>query len=413
MTSFGAGTCLDAARGAGIDPDALRGAFGLLEGWVEDGTLPGAAVAVTRDGQIAGEAYLGATGRAGRSVEDDTLWGLASITKTFTVTGLMLLVEAGLVGLDESVSRLLPEFGAASDSEFDRGAVTVRHLVTHCSGLPGFSTDNVSLRQDQRPLEDFIRSFLRQPLLFEPGSLHYYSSVAIGLAAEVIGRALAGTLGREVPEPEVGRCRSFLESRLLAPLGMERTSLSPPETWYDDVAFIEGTDRDDPDWGYNSVYFRKIGLPWGGMVSRPRDLVRFVDLFLPAAAGRSRFATDSEQPLVSRPTIEAMTSVQAAPPDAPAELAPELRDGTPPVTRRAHVPWGLGWAVNGVRHRFFGDLNSPSAYGHLGSMGTMAWGDPKFDVTCVLLTNRGLACGWTEERHRQSLFSNAVIAGVL
>ena len=414
------GAYLDSCRAAGMDPDALGAAFGLLEGWVEEGTLPGAAALVQRGGRIAGEAYFGSTARDGRRVDSDTLWGLASITKTFTATALMLLVERGALCLDEPLTGLLPELAeqpepeGPPDARRDAQAVTARHLLSHCSGLPGFSRDNLELRKHRRPLEDFVTSFLREPLLFEPGSLHLYSSVGIGLVAEVVGRAITGTLGAKPPSPMASCLGPFLDSELLAPLGMDRTSLCPPEAWYEEIAFIEGTERQDPGWGVNSPYFRRLGLPWGGLVSRPRDLARFVDLFLPSACGRPRFeGVASTGSLVSRPTVHAMTSVQAKPPDAPLEMALPLRDGAPPPRRRAFVPWGLGWAINGIRHQFFGDLNAPSAYGHIGSMGTMAWGDPELDVVCVVLTNRGLSSGWTLQRPRQSLFSKAVVASAL
>ena len=51
-------------------------------------------------------------------------------------------------------------------------------------------------------------------------------------------------------------------------------------------------------------------------------------------------------------------------------------------------------------------------YGHIGATGTLVWADPATDVACVLLTNRTLASGWTAERPRQAMFSNAVVAAL-
>jgi beta-lactamase class C len=108
-----------------------------------------------------------------------------------------------------------------------------------------------------------------------------------------------------------------------------------------------------------------------------------------------------------------MTAVQFAPPDAPADLAPELRDvaaGAPPLPA---VAWGIGWSLKGQkRPHFSGELTSPDTFGHLGATGTMVWADPAVDVACVLLTNRTLVSGWPSERPRQALFSNAVMAAV-
>ena len=168
----------------------------------------------------------------------------------------------------------------------------------------------------------------------------------------------------------------------------------------------------------NSAYYRSLGIPWGGLFSRPRDLARFVDCFLPAAAGRQRIGhADALMPgarIVSPATARAMTTIQFAPPDAPADLAPELRDGTPPPTPRPAIAWGIGWEIKGTKRPHpSGELTSAATYGHLGATGTMAWADPATEIVCILLTNRTLASGWTDERPRQALFSNAVMAAAV
>lgn len=412
---------VDGAADASCDPDTLRRAFALLDTWVEEGVLPGAAAVVTRHGKVAGSAYAGLAHRGmRRAVNAGTIWSLASITKPFTATAVMLLVEQGVLSLDEPLYRLLPEFLQAPPSPFDRCAVTLRHVLAHCSGLPGFSEDNVALRQAQRPLEAFVRSFGRQPLLFAPGTAHLYSNAGILLAAEVVGRALAGALGSALDVPAVGRFHGFVHEQMLAPLGMGNSSLLPPAEWDERTAWVEDTGQEGQNWeAANSVYYRSLGIPWGGLFSTPSELVRFVDLFLPAAAGWPRMAAAppalggvrSVRPLVSAATARAMTSVQFAPPDAPLSLAPELRDaaaGTPPLPA---VEWGIGWEIKGGKrpHRS-GELTSPATYGHAGATGTMVWADERTDMACVLLTNRSLVSGWTNERPRQALFSNAVSA---
>jgi beta-lactamase class C len=325
-------------------------------------------------------------------------------------------VEAGSLSLDEPLYQILPEFLDAPETPFDRRAVTLRHVLAHCSGLPGFSPDNTDLRRAHRPLEAFVPSYGSQALLFQPGTAHYYSNPGILLAAEAVGRALAGTLGQAVIRPEVRRYHPFVQERILGPLGMAGSSLLPPEAWDERIAWVEGTGQEGEDWEMaNSRYYRSLGIPWGGLFSRPCELVRFVDLFLPAAGGRQRIGAGpgEEMRVVSPATARVMTTVQFSPPDAPEELAPELRDAaarTPPLPA---VEWGLGWSLKGAkRPHFGGELTSPATYGHLGATGTMVWADPAVDVACVLLTNQTLVSGWTRERPRQALFSNAVMAAV-
>ena len=243
------GMTVDGARDAGFEPDALRRAFALLETWVDEGVLPGAAAIVSRGGQIAGEAYLGLAQRqARRPVDSGTIWSLASITKPFTATAVMLLVERGAFSLDEPLGGLVPEFLDAPKTDFDRGAVTLRHVLAHCSGLPGFSEDNTDLRRRHEPLETFVRSFGRQPLLFAPGTRHLYSNPGILMAAEAVARALTGALGQRVSEPAIRRFHPFVHEAILAPLGMVNSSLLPPPEWNERIAWVEGTGQEGMDW---------------------------------------------------------------------------------------------------------------------------------------------------------------------
>ena len=398
---------LDGARDAGFDPDKLRRAFALLEAWAEGGIVPGAGALVTRGGATAGEAYCGvADRRSGRRVDEGTVWSLASVTKPFTAAAVMLLVEAGKLSLDEPLARVIPEFLEAPKTAYDRGRVTLRHVLSHSSGLPGFSEDNTELRKAHRPLEDFVRSFGRQALFFEPGSAHLYSNPGILMAAEAVGRGLTESIGKKLEGPAVGGYHGFVHERILAPLGMEASSLKPPDAWDERIAHVEGTGQQGMDYEMaNSAYYRSLGIPWGGLFSTPRDLVRFVQHFAPNA---------SPSGPLSRASRRAMTTIQFAPPDAPAELAPNQRDAAARTPALAAVEWGIGWEIKGSKrpHRS-GELTSPATYGHAGATGTMVWGCPLTDVQCVLLTNQTLVSGWTTERPRQALFSNAVMAALL
>jgi beta-lactamase class C len=410
------GMMLDTARDAGLSPDALRHAFSLLDGWTADGVIPGAAALVARGGRVAGEAYLGLADRTTeRPTDAGTIWGLASITKPVTATVVLLLVERGFLALDQPLHTLLPEFLDGPVTGHDRRAVTLRHLLAHCSGLPGFSADNLDLRRAGRPLADFVRSFLRQPLLFDPGSLHYYSNVAICLAAEVVGRALAGTLGQPVAEPAIDRYHRFVQGEILDPLGMADSSLRPSAAWAERTARVENTGQEGTSYEMaNSAYYRSLGIPWGGLFSTPRDLIRFVDLFLPAAVGRARLAVDTERRILAPAMVRAMTTIQFAPPEAPASVAPELREGEPSDPPKQQVAWGLGWAIKGEkRGHETGDLSSPATFSHGGATGTLAWADPERDLACVLLTNRAQRSGWHTDESRLARFANAVLAAAL
>ena len=406
------GSFVDDQRGGGHDPALLQRAFGVLEGWVADGIVPGVAALVLHGGAIAGESYLGTIRRGTeRAVDSGTIWAVASVTKPFTAAAAVLMAERGLLSLDEPLGALIPEFFDVVEPH--RRVVTLRHCLAHCSGLPGFPPDNFPLRREQRPLTDFVRSWVRHPLLFPPGAHHYYSNVGILLAAEAVGRAASGTLGRRLDTPAIGHYHEFVQSDILNRLGMMDSSLRPPAAWNERIAWVSDTGQEDTAWEQgNSAYYRQLGIPWGGLFTTPRDVARFVDLFMPGANGRQRNGAAVGRPgprLLAPATAQAMRTIQFAPPDAPADLAPELRDGNPPEYPRPAVPWGIGWAVKGTkRGPESGDFASPATFSHSGATGTLVWGDPDRDLVCVLLTNRAMRSGWHVERHRFAHFSNAV-----
>ncbi len=401
------------------DLAALHRAFQILEGWVTEGVVPGVAAAVLHRGDLVGEAYLGTMRRGtDQPVDSETIWAVASVTKPFTATAALLMVERGLLSLDEPLGALIPEFLDVTEPEPYRRAVTLRHCLSHCSGLPGFPSDNFPLRRAQRPLADFVRSWARHPLLFAPGTMHYYSNPAILLAAEAVGRAATGTLGQRLDTPAIDHYHEFVQREILEPLGMVSSSLRPPGAWDERIAWVSDTGQEGEIWEQaNSGYYRQLGIPWGGLFTTPRDLARFLDLFLPGASGHERYGIvpwDRPGPrILSAATVREMTTIQFAPPDAPADLAPELRDGSPPEFPRASVPWGLGWSVKGTkRGPEFADFASPATFSHGGATGTLVWADPERDLACVILTNRAMRSGWHTERHRFVHFSNAVLSAM-
>ncbi len=122
--------------GLGFDSLRLAGAVDYLRGQADSGAFPGAVLAVGRHGRLA---LLAAVGRYGtedaRPVQPGTLYDLASLTKVVGLTtACMQLVEEGRLALDAPVQRYLPEFRGGTDKE----RVTVRHLLTHSSGLPAW-----------------------------------------------------------------------------------------------------------------------------------------------------------------------------------------------------------------------------------------------------------------------------------
>ncbi len=400
------------AEAAGLDADALRRAFDLLAGWVGDGVVPGAAALVARHGRVAGTCYVGtADPHTNQPVDAATVFSLASITKPVTATAVMQGIERGWFALDEPVGALLPEFlvGPASGCDAaDRTTVTVRHLLTHTSGLPGFSVANMRLRRRRALLADFVYSFQAAPLFFTPGTAHLYSNCGILLLAELVGRGNAGTLGQRGQPSAISHYHEHLHRQILDPLGMKAAWIPVPEAVWGRVAQVADTGQEGTTYEVaNSAYYRQLGIPWGGLFAATADLARFTSIFMP----NGQQLADGNRVLTAA-SRAAMTRIQVSVPPAAADAAPGLRDSgaEAPWPR---VEWGLGWEVKGRKTgHVSGDLTSPHTFSHIGVTGTLAWGDPVTGVMCILLTNRMQTSGWTTERPRRTLFSNAVMAAL-
>lgn len=292
----------------------------------------------TDSGEVAAAAFLVRQGRFDRirgfgKAVPDTVFLLASITKPMTAAGVMVLRDRGELKLDDPVRKYVPEFTGG-----DRDAVTIRHLLTHTSGLPDMLPENVDLRKRHAPLTDFLKGTCKTPLLFRPGTQVRYQSMGILLASAAAERIT------QVP------FRDFLKKEVFGPLRMNATSLGMGGRKIEATAQSQVPERSDWDW--NSPYWRDLGAPWGGAHSNAVDVATFLDLF-----------QRHDPPIFKTGTTSEMITSQTG-----------LKD-----------VWGLGWMV---KPGGFGGQCSAYAYGHSGSTGTLAWSDPATKTTCVLLTTK-------------------------
>src|SRR5262249_29283277 len=124
-----------------------------------------------------GESFARHFGRAGSA---DAMFLLGSISKPINVTAVMTLFDRGEFRVDDRVRKFLPAF--AGDGRDD---VTIRHLLTHTSGLPDQLTENNALRKEHAPISEFASQAMRTPLGFAPGARYQYSSMGILLATRI------------------------------------------------------------------------------------------------------------------------------------------------------------------------------------------------------------------------------------
>ncbi len=273
----------------------------------------------------------------GKAKSADTVFLLASITKPMTATGVMRLVDRRKISLSDPVRKYIPEFRGG-----DRDLVTIRHLLTHTSGLPDMLPENEALRRRHAPLEDFVAGTCRTPLLFKPGTECRYQSMGILLAAEIAQRVTKTPF------------REYLRAEVFRPLGLAQTSLGLGGRTIPGTAQCQVTG--DDDWNWNSLYWRNLGAPWGGAHSTAKDVARFFKWFL-----------KPEGRLLKPATAASMIVNQNA---------------------GLNEPFGIGFRV---APGDFGKACSPRTFGHWGSTGTVAWADPPTGVTMALLTTKPAA----------------------
>ena len=324
-------TFLVASAGLALPPDMASEAKRILES--------SGVSAATLLVKHAGRSFSLAAGSGTRM---ETLFLLASITKPMTAAAVMVLADRGDLRLDDRVDRFIPEFRDA-----DRELVTIRHLLTHTSGLPDMLPENEDLRRQHAPLTDFVALTCRTPLLFKPGTQVRYQSMGILLAAEIAERITRRPF------------REFLKEVVFDPLGMTASSLGLGGRKVSETAQCEVAGNDD--WNWNSPYWRDLGAPWGGAHATAGDVARFLEYFM-----------DPEGRVVRRETASQMIVDQ---------------------NTGLNEPWGIGFMV---KPGTFGQGCSPATFGHYGSTGTLAWADLKRNRVFVLLTTRPASSSRTE-----------------
>lgn len=202
LTVFGLALALSGRAPASADEAVLR-VDDFVRAEMARQKVPGVAVGIVRRGEVIRTAGYGHANVEHRvPVGPETIFQSGSLGKQFTAGVVMTLVEEGKLGLDDTLARHFPD-----TPEAFRG-ITVRHLLTHTSGLPDYTADMVDLRRDYTE-EDLTRLAFGLKLEFAPGSRWGYSNT---------GYVLLGALIRRVSGRFYG---DLLQERVFAPLGMK------------------------------------------------------------------------------------------------------------------------------------------------------------------------------------------------
>ena len=210
-----------------------------------------------RDGELVHAAGFGARSLGGPAPDERTVFRIASMSKSFTASAVMLLRDAGALSLDDPAAKYVPELAGWVNGAADAGPLTIRHLLTMTAGFP--TDDPWGDRQQGLPLDEF-RALLAGGVTFNwaPGTRFEYSNLGYAILGLVV------TAASGVPYDE------FVRTRLLAPLRMSRTGFAAEEF---PAAELAVGYRRGPD-GWQELPFDPYGAfaPMGGVFSCVADL---------------------------------------------------------------------------------------------------------------------------------------------
>jgi CubicO group peptidase (beta-lactamase class C family) len=358
---------------AGMDPERVARLHERAKGWAP--RLSALSLLAARRGVVFFHENFGRVRPDGNApLTKDSIFPIMSVTKPFTATQVMLLVEEGLLDINRPVQFYLPEFTGAG-----KISVAIHHLLTHTSGIDdnAIEVNRFAVPAEaERPLEPTETREMNRavaltcllPLARAPGEEHVYSNANYALLQEIVRR-----VSGKSPE-------AFARERLFEPLGLSRTSIGLPREREDERVY----------WPASAYGAENVGgpeRPWqgglngpgptrhrgfGGIFSTAWDVAQFGQMFL--NGGRY-----GDVRLLSRGTVELMTRNHTP------GLKGKLLD-----TALSEASVGYGWFVNHPANwPFLGpSLSSPRSYSHMGFGGSQLMVDPDNGLVMVFLSTQ-------------------------
>lgn len=322
----------------------------MIETWVAEGDVPAVGAALVdargvRELRVAGDA------------REESLFALASVTKPIVALAALVAAEEGVVELDAPVADHLPQYRSPS-----REGITVRHLLSHSSGLPEVSRGVPVLEVEPvRP----------------PATRRVYSNVGF----HVLGALLTAATG-------IDHARYVTEA-VIEPLGID-AYLPLPESEAPRALEVLDPGLAEPGMQlFNSPQWRRRGSAAGGAFATVEGVGRLLSAILAGGGG-----------LVSPESLADFATVQFPGLDGGLESFPKLKC----------PDWGLGINIRGTGSpHWCGDEVSPGTLSHFGASGTLAWADPAAGAGLVCLANRGTYSGWMLKPGRWADLSAAAL----
>ncbi|RDI36466.1 serine hydrolase domain-containing protein [Falsibacillus pallidus] len=313
-----------------------------IDRWIEEQMMPGAVLAiVTKDDVLYQKAFGTAHSKEKIPMSTDTIFDLASLTKVCATTPAILhLIESGSIDLNDRVSRILPFFNS--------NEITIKHLLTHTSGLPASLNFHRKKYTTEEAVKD-IANLFKSVELDEKVIYSDLNFILLGYIVEVLSSKNLADYCRET---------------IYGPLGMNETFFNPDDKYKKRIAATEYREHlKDYQWG--SVHDENADAFGGvsghaGLFSTVGDLTKYVQCLL-------NLGRYEGKEVLSPPVLEAAFK----------NYSKELG------TYR-----GLGWQLVDEDFSPVGHIFPQDSIGHTGFTGTSLWFNPRLGFGVILLTNR-------------------------
>ena len=344
------------ASAQALDASGFSGIDRLIAEAITARQTPGAVVLVGRGDTVLFEKAYGqrAIVPAPEAMTIDTIFDVASLTKVVaTTTAVMQLAEQGKVRLNDPVAAFIPGF-----ERHGKNAITIRHLLTHVSGL----RPDVDLADPWEGYETAIELARAEVPTSAPGERFVYSDINFFLLGDVVARVSGTGLGE------------YTKRQIFGPLGMVDTEFNPPASKHPRIAPTErcatmaawpcNTPESAPLRGVvHDPTARRMGGVAGhaGLFSTARDLSRFARMLV--SGGR-------------------LGAIQVLAPPTVAKMTTQATPATMLSVR------GLGWDIDTSFSSNRGELFPVGSFGHTGFTGTSIWVDPTTRAYVIFLSSR-------------------------
>ncbi len=382
-------------QSVGMSEERLAAIDNMLTQSIEKNQIPGAVALVARNGKIVYYKAFGmAENEARRDLKRDDIFRIASQTKAITATAIMMLWEEGKFRLDDPISKYIPEFKNvqildslnANDTTYftspAKGEITIRHLLTHTSGIGYGFIDNNEFRKIYQKagiidaftlapitIEENIKKLAKLPLHHNPGERFTYSE---GL--DVLGYLIEILSGKKLDE--------FFQERIFDPLGMKDTYFYLPDSKKIRLVPVQ-TFKDDKWIRYTNAYYdtdypikgSKTFFSGGaGLSSTAKDYATFLQMYL-------NNGELNGVRLLSRTTVQVIMANQ-----------------TGDLLGDSGADYGLAFGVLSQEGQNKGGRGSIGTFNWGGYFNTQYFADPKENIIGILMKQtqdiRGDETGW-------------------